>query len=187
MWTGKKMPPMKLALDPVNIILPRSQWEAAAMCFLQSGPIWMGCGAADCVELVIHRGTLTVCSGGRYLNQEASTWVVREENGSGTVSELVNRQKGDSAVKWFLISHTRNCLFIPYCLHVRLTLDLVRTGRAVSVMHRAFFPSLLWWLSPQNLPSAFILANPLQMDSFQSWTPYQLCCKWNGETVFHEM
>lgn len=59
----------------------------------------MGRGAADCAELVIHRGTLTVCSGGRYLNQEASTWVVREENGSGTVSQLANRQKGVSAVK----------------------------------------------------------------------------------------
>lgn len=150
MWMGeKKMPPMKLALDPVNIILPRSQWEAAEMCFLQSGPIWMGCGAADCVELVIHRGTLTVCSGGRYLNQEASTWVVREENGSGTVSKPANRQKGDSAVKWFLISHTRNCLFGPYCLHVRLTLHLVWTDWAVSVALCIFSVTLVVTLSTE--------------------------------------
>lgn len=140
MWTKErgtrkiKKPPMKHALDAVNVILPCSQWEAAEMCFLQSGPIWMGCGAADCAELVIHRGTLTVCSGGRYLNQEAPTWVVREENGRGTVSMLSNRQKGDSAVKWFLTSATPETVcFGLYCLHVRLTSHLVQTGRAVSV------------------------------------------------------
>lgn len=61
----------------------------------------MGCGAADCAALVIHRGTLTVCSGGRYLNQEAPTWVVREENGIGTVYMLANSRKATEQLSDF--------------------------------------------------------------------------------------
>lgn len=38
------------------------------MSFLQSQHIWIGCGPTDCAGFVLHEGTLTVCSGGRYLN-----------------------------------------------------------------------------------------------------------------------
>lgn len=136
--------PMKLALDAVNIILPCSQKEAAEMSFLQSGPIWMGCGAADCAALVIHRGTLTVCSGGRYLNQEAPTWVVREENGIGTVSMLANRQKGNGAVKWFLTSLTPET--VCWASIARMP-DWPWTGRAVSVAMCIFSITLVVTLS----------------------------------------
>lgn len=150
----KEKPPMKLALDAVNIILPCSQWEAAEMCFLQSGPIWMGCSAADCAALVIHRGTLTACSGERYLNQKAPTWVVREESGRGTVSMLAKRQKGDGAFRSFLISTTPEtvCSASNACMSDWPCISFDPAERSAS--RCAFFPSLLWWLSPQNLPSA---------------------------------
>lgn len=63
------------------------------MRFLQSARIWIGCGATDCAEFVVHGGTLTVCSGGRYLNQETSTWVVAEENENEMAPVLANKQK----------------------------------------------------------------------------------------------
>lgn len=38
------------------------------MSFPQSQHIWIGCGTTDCAGFVLHEGTLTVCSGGRYRN-----------------------------------------------------------------------------------------------------------------------
>lgn len=55
-------------LIAVSIILLLSWCKTAKMCFLQSREIWIGCGPTDCAGFVLHEGTLTVCSGGRYLN-----------------------------------------------------------------------------------------------------------------------
>lgn len=38
------------------------------LCFLLPQQTWIGCGPTDCGGFVLHEGTLTVCSGGRYLN-----------------------------------------------------------------------------------------------------------------------
>lgn len=64
---SSKMPPMQV-LTTLSIILLFSQCKTAKMCFLQSEQIWIGCGPTDCTVFVIYEGTLTVCSGGRYLN-----------------------------------------------------------------------------------------------------------------------
>lgn len=58
------MPPKKHAFNPHLF----SQSKTAKVSFLQSQHIWIGCGPTDCAGFVLHEGTLTVCSGGRYLN-----------------------------------------------------------------------------------------------------------------------
>lgn len=59
---------MHLILITISITLLLSQCRTTKMCFLQSRQIWIGCGSTDCAGFGLHEGTLTVCSGGRYLN-----------------------------------------------------------------------------------------------------------------------
>lgn len=42
--------------------------KTCQMCFPKSQQIWMGSLPTDCARIVLHEGTLTVCSEGIYLN-----------------------------------------------------------------------------------------------------------------------